>query len=273
MENVILYSTILMILTFVIMIGCASYFIYRIMKKNIVLTEQLRQIEIKKDEFSAMVTHELKTPLFPIIGYCKMFKTSMFGKLNDEQGSAIDAIEKNAKVLENLINDIMDARKLDIGKMKFKFEDLDMAGFFEGVSASYKKILHEKGIEFVTNRDLKGVIVNADSSRLQQVFDNLIGNAIKFVPQKGARIEIGGYKEDGNVIMYIKDNGIGIPQEKQKDLFKKFYQIDTSERRHAGGTGLGLAISKGIIERMNGSIWVQSDGKTGTTFYLKLPQK
>ncbi|MEX0764670.1 MAG: ATP-binding protein, partial [Nitrosopumilaceae archaeon] len=77
--------------------------------------------------------------------------------------------------------------------------------------------------------------------------------------------------EKDSLILYVKDNGIGIPKAKQNDLFKKFYQIDTSERRKAGGTGLGLAISKGIMENLGGTIWVESDGKTGTAFYLKLP--
>jgi len=73
------------------------------------------------------------------------------------------------------------------------------------------------------------------------------------------------------LILYVKDNGIGIPKDKQSDLFKKFYQVDTSLTRPIGGTGLGLAISKGIMEKLGGTIWVESDGKTGTTFYLKLP--
>jgi signal transduction histidine kinase len=182
-------------------------------------------------------------------------------------------LEKNAKVLEKLINDIMDARKLDINKMKFKFEDVSPTTFFEGISSSYSKTLQERGIEFTTKLDLKDVTINVDGSRLRQVFDNLIGNAIKFVPSKGGKIKVGGDKKDRDVILYVKDNGIGIPPEKQGDLFKKFYQIDTSERRIPGGAGLGLAIARGIMENMNGSIWVQSDGKSGTTFYLKLPQK
>jgi signal transduction histidine kinase len=106
---------------------------------------------------------------------------------------------------------------------------------------------------------------------LRQVFDNLISNAIKFVPENNGKIEIGCKKENNKLVSYVKDNGIGISPEKQKDLFQKFYQIDTSERRLVGGTGLGLAISKGMIEELGGTISVESDGKSGTTFYMKLP--
>jgi len=278
-------EAILIALTVVIIMGLTGFFLIRKINYNIILskkleetnadlkikTEQLSRMDTAKEEFSAMVTHELKTPLMPIIGYCKMFKTAMFGKLSDEQASAIDVIEKNTRRLERLITDIMDARKLDIDKMKFRFESLSLSDFFENLSDGYKKVLKDQGIDFAVKIDLKDVVINTDSSRLRQIFDNLISNAIKFVPQEKGLIEIGGYKENDHVILYVKDNGAGIPQEKQKNLFKKFYQIDTSERRPIGGTGLGLAISKGIMKRLGGSIWVESDGKTGTTFYLKLP--
>jgi signal transduction histidine kinase len=241
---------------------------------NLLLTQQaekLRQLDITKEEFSAMVTHELKTPLVPILGYCKMLKTSMLGKLNEEETNAIEVIEKNTKALEQLITDIMDIRKLDIGKMKFHLENFHVNELFDDLDSSYKKILKNRGIEFVTKLSVKDISIHADKARLRQVFDNLIGNSIKFVSENNGLIEVGGYKGTNSLILYVKDNGIGIPKDKQSDLFKKFYQIDTSLTRSIGGTGLGLAISKGIMEKLGGDIWVESDGKTGTTLYLKLP--
>ena len=241
---------------------------------NLSLTQQagqLRQTDIAKEKFAAMVTHELKTPLVPIIGYCKMLKTSMLGKLNEEEANAIEVIEKNARRLEELISDIMDIRKLDIDKMKFRFENLSLNQFFETIDSSYVKVLKDRGIEFATKLSIKDIAIHTDKARLRQVFDNLISNSIKFVSEKNGLIEVGGYKEKDSLVLYVKDNGIGIPKDKQSDLFKKFYQIDTSVTRPVGGTGLGLAISKGIIEKLRGTIWVESDGKTGTAFYLKLP--
>ncbi len=232
-------------------------------------TEQIKQVDIQKEEFSAMVTHELKTPLVPIIGYCKMLKNKMLGELNNEQLESIDTIEKSAKRLESLVNDIMDARKLDLDKMRFEIEDVSVDELFEGLNTSYK-VLQQKGKEFTVNLPANGLIVKTDKTRLRQVFDNLISNAIKFTPDQNAKIEVGAYKENDKIKFYVKDNGIGIPPSKQPELFKKFYQIDTSEKRKAGGTGLGLAISKGIIEKLNGKIWVESDGKTGSTFYFEL---
>ena len=226
---------------------------------------------IAKDEFSAMITHELNTPLVPIIGYCKMFKTSMLGRIDQEQLEAIEVIEKNAKRLETLITDIMDARKLDLDQMKFKIDDLSLDEFFSNLDSDYRKVLENKRCQFTTNPYAKNLVIKTDKSRLRQVFDNLISNAIKFVPENKGKIETGCMKENNNLVFYVKDNGIGILQEKQKELFQKFYQIDTSQRRSIGGTGLGLAISKGIVEKLGGTISVESNGKTGTTFYMKFP--
>ena len=282
-NNTIQESYILTILILVIT-GLSGYYLYKGFQSQRTITkelekvslslmqkaEQLRQADIAKEEFSAMITHELKTPLVPIIGYCKMLKTSMLGKLNEEEASAIEVIEKNAKALEELICDIMDIHKLDIDKMKFRFENLSLNEFFETLDSSYRKVLKNKGIEFVTKLSIKDLVIHTDKTRLRQVFDNLISNSTKFVSENKGLIEIGGYKEKDGLILYVKDNGIGIPKDKQSELFKKFYQVDTSERRKIGGTGLGLVISKGIIEKLGGTIWVESDGKTGTTLYLKL---
>ena len=231
--------------------------------------EEIKDADKLKDEFSAMITHELKTPLVPIIGYCKMLKNKMLGELNYEQFESIDTIDKNAKRLESLINDMMDARKLDLDKMRFNIENVSIDEFFENLNTSYK-MLGQIGKEFIVNLPKKGLVIKTDKMRLRQVFDNLITNAIKFTPSQNAKIEIGALQEGHKIRFYVKDNGIGIPKDKMPRLFKKFYQIDTSERRNSGGTGLGLAISKGIVEKLNGKIWAESDGVSGTTFHFVL---
>ncbi|MFY9299573.1 MAG: ATP-binding protein [Candidatus Nitrosotenuis sp.] len=232
---------------------------------------KLKEVDKLKEEFGAMITHELKTPLVPIIGYCKMLKNEILGTVNKEQVDAIDTIDRNAKRLESLISDIMDARKLDIGKMKFDIEKVELDEFFDSINSSYKTILAQSGKEFVTTILEKGLAINTDKTRLRQALDNLISNAIKFTPEKNARIEVGLKKDDTHIVFYVKDNGIGIPPDKQQHLFVKFYQIDTSERRKVGGTGLGLVIAKDIVEKLNGTISVESDGVSGSTFFIKFP--
>lgn len=231
--------------------------------------EKIKDAEKLKDEFSAMITHELKTPLVPIIGYCKMFKNQMFGILTEDQRDAINEISESAKRLEVLISDIMDAKKIDMNKLRFNIGEMSVNDLFDGLNSSYSDTLRQQGKEFIINLQTKDLVIRNDKARLRQVFDNLISNAIKFTSDKNGKIEIGCKKEDSKVLFYVQDNGIGIPPDKQANLFKKFYQIDTSLRRPVGGTGLGLAIAKGIVEGLGGKIWVWSDGMTGTTFYFE----
>lgn len=216
-----------------------------------------------------MVTHESKTPLVPIIGYCKMFKTLMLGKLTDEQTNVLDVIEKNAKRLERLIGDILDVRKLDLNKIKFNITDVSIDEFFNDLNTSYAQVLSQSKKEFTINVQTKDLHIQTDRNRLRQCFDNLISNAIKFTPEHGAKIEVGCKLKNEKIIFYVRDNGAGIPIDAQQFLFKKFYQIDTSERRNVGGSGLGLAICRGIVEHLGGKISLESDGKTGSTFYIE----
>ncbi|MEO9307908.1 Sensor protein [Nitrosotalea sinensis] len=282
--DVVVYTS-KIILTIIIIISVISgIMIYRSSHKDKVLrrnletlnqeledkSKKLQEKDKAKEEFSAMITHELKTPLVPIAVYCKMLKKQLLGSMNKEQMEAIETIEKNTKRLETLISDIMDARKLDLDKMKFYPEEVTLDELFNNMNSDYAESLQQNGKQFVTNVPTSGLVIETDKSRLRQVFDNLISNAIKFTGEKDGKIEVGFKKEDSKIIFYVKDNGMGIPKEHQKELFKKFYQIDTTERRKAGGTGLGLAISKGIIEKMGGKIWVESDGTSGSTFYFEL---
>jgi len=201
-----------------------------------------------------------------------MLTAAMLGPLNNEQKTAVDVIMKNAVSLNGLINDIMDIRKLDIDKIKFNIEPISLGTFLATVNTSYGKILSDKGIKFITKFPTIDRVIRTDSQRLRQVLDNLIGNAIKFMPQDNGMIELTTIEDQQNLIICVKDNGRGIPKDKQQNLFQKFYQIDTSERRSSdGGTGLGLAISKGIIENLGGIITMESDGSTGSAFYIKFP--
>ncbi len=262
-------EAILIIVSTILTLGTAGFFLIRKINANLALAARLRRIDVEKEEFSAMITHELKTPLVPIIGYCKMFKTSLLGKLTDEQANILDVIETNAKRLERLINDILDVRKLDLNKMRFNMDDVSVDEFFDDLNTSYKQVLSQSGKQFTIDVQTKGLYMRTDKNRLRQCFDNLISNAIKFTPASDGKITVGCKLENEKIIFSVEDNGAGISPDAQKYLFKKFYQIDTSERRNVGGSGLGLAICKGIVENLGGTMSLQSDGKSGSTFYMK----
>jgi len=232
--------------------------------------ESEKKFRIQKNEFTAMVSHELKTPIFPIKMHCQMLKdTSMMGKLSPEQLQSVNQIEIMANRLQSLTDDILDAQKLDMNQMKFTKTKFSLREFFDNMKKTHKPLMDKKNISLITScNDLE---IYTDRDRLFQVFSNLIQNAVDFVSNDTGKIQINAVPQNDDILLSVKDNGIGIPTEKISDLFRKFYQIDTTLKRKHGGTGLGLVICKGIIEGLCGNIWVDSELGKGTTFYIKIP--
>ncbi len=236
------------------------------------MINRLNELEDRKDTFLSMVTHELKTPASTIIGFSKiLLKPNMIGELKPEQLKAIETVKRNATRLESLIGDLLDSRKLDLHKMKFAFGDVDITKLIDYVHTSNQDIMQRKQIQFV-NSTKETIFATTDSARLEQVFNNLIRNAVDFVPDKGGVIEIGANGDNKKIVCYVKDNGIGISKEKHANLFDTFYQVDSSLRRRHGGTGLGLSICKCIINGLGGKIWVEGEIKKGSIFYFEIPK-
>ena len=244
------------------------------MKKNqVLIKKQLVKLEVidkQKEEFSSMVTHELKTPLTPIRGYCEILKDESFGTLTKDQINYVEKIDSNARLLERLIGDVLDVQKLDMGKMSFNKKSFDMCNFLDRLKQDSSHLMKDKGIEFVVTDSLKTTL-KTDQLRLLQILENLIRNSVDFVPSKNGKIEVGVKQENGKMIFRVKDNGVGISKEKQQNIFKKFYQVDTSHTRKHGGTGLGLVVCKGLIEGLGGEIWFESESGKETTFYFSIP--
>jgi len=264
------------------LVGCTTIIkdiseIYESRKKleNDVIMElqvaEIKKMEKLKDEFASMMTHELKTPLTPIMGHCEMLKEpALLGELNQTQLDSIDKIYQNAQRLERLIGDAMLAQRLEIGQMSFDKQKFEVPKLMSEVHNDYSQVMKEKQIKFV-NSTQENLSIWSDKNRVRQVIDNLIQNAIDFTPKNDGIIEIGAKSEDSKVIFYIKDNGIGIPKEVQPIMFKKFYQVDASHRRRHTGTGLGLVICKGIVEGLGGAIWFESEPGKSTSFYFSIP--
>jgi PAS domain S-box-containing protein len=238
------------------------------------LSEALKNVqesELQKEEFSSMMTHELNTPLVPIKGYCEMLRDmETFGSLNNDQIDFIKKIESNATLLERLISDLLDVQKLDMKKMNFLITEFSMDEFMDELKENNKHLMKNKNIDF-TVKCPKNLILNSDKQRLRQVLDNLIRNSVDFVPSKDGKISVEAKIKEKNIVFAVHDNGPGIPKEKQSNIFKKFYQIDTSATRKHGGTGLGLVICKGIAEGLKGKIWLESEFGKGTSFFIYLP--
>ncbi|MBM3910183.1 MAG: hypothetical protein FJ356_00870 [Thaumarchaeota archaeon] len=232
---------------------------------------ELREMDRRKEEFTSMIAHELKTPLMPILGWCNVLKKNqVVGKLTPEQSLAVDKILSNTRNLITLVNDLLDAQKLDLKKIKFSYENIDVVYLLDSLISNISNTAKQKNVEIVNSSE-QNFVIESDRNRLEQVLNNLIYNAIDFVPKFTGRIEINATKNHSAAIFYVKDNGPGIEPTKHKDIFKKFYQTDTSATRKHGGSGLGLSICQGIVEGLGGKIWVESEVGKGTTFYFKIP--
>ena len=232
---------------------------------------EIKKMEKQKDGFTSMMTHELKTPLTPIMGHCEMLKeTGLLGDLNQDQLYSIEQISENALRLERLIGDVMLAQRLEIGQMNFDKQKFEVMQLMSDIHNDYSQIMKNKQIEFI-NSTQENLSLWTDKNRIRQVIDNLIQNAIDFIPKNNGRIEIGTWSEDSKIVFYVKDNGVGIPKEMQQFMFKKFYQVDASHRRKHTGTGLGLVICKGIVEGLGGKMWFESEPGKSTNFYFSIP--
>ena len=234
--------------------------------------EELKKIDVSKEEFTSMISHELKTPLTPIMGWCQALKNpNIMGHLNPKQLQALDAILTNAVKLKDLVGDMLDAQKLDMKKMKFDHNDVDVIEMMTFMEKNLQSAMEPKHIEFV-NSTKENLTLKGDRSRLEQILNNIILNAVDFVPNEKGRIEMRAESKDSKILFTVKDNGIGIPKKKQDRLFTQFYQLDTSATRKHGGSGLGLSICKGIVAAMGGEIWLDSDAGKGATFYFTIPR-
>ena len=242
-------------------------------RSNIVtnLIEESKKADQKKSEFTSMISHELKTPLTPIISWCSILEQDAYGVLNEKQRQSIEKIHHNADKLVVMIGDLLDVKKLDLGKMAFTFSDLSSCEIIKSVYDEYESVMDENNIDFSIscNDDL---IISGDKNRIEQVLKNFLTNAIDFVSENG-KIEIATKRNDPYVTFYVKDNGLGISKDNQKNLFQKFYQVNASTTREHGGSGLGLSICKGIVRSMHGLIGVDSELGQGSIFYFSLPQK
>ena len=234
--------------------------------------DDLKKLDIAKEEFTSMISHELKTPLTPIMGWCQALKSpKILGNLNPKQLEAIEAIQSNAAKLRDLVGEMLDSQKLDMKKMKFDCKFIDVNEMMNFITKNVQSAIEPKHIEFL-NVTTENPVLKSDRNRIEQVLNNMIFNSIDFVPEKG-RIEIKAEKKDDRVLFMVKDNGMGIPKDKQSNLFKQFYQLDTSATRKHGGSGLGLSICKGIVEALGGEIWLESDAGKGATFYFTIPNE
>ncbi len=218
-----------------------------------------------------MITHELKTPLVPIQGYSDILLGEHLGPLNATQKERLKIISSSATTLLQLISDLLDAQKLELGQLRIKKERNNLNESIEKtiLGMQPQATVDEISLNYTPKKD---VYAYYDDDRIKQVLTNLIKNSLKATSPKTGTVEIQLEEKENEVVISVKDNGKGIPSDANDKIFKKFYQADTTSTREKGGSGLGLSICKGIVEAHGGTIWMQSALSKGTTFSFTIPK-
>jgi len=232
--------------------------------------KELRSLDLAKDEFVSIASHQLRTPLTALKGYTGMLIDGDAGPLNDKQREYLTEIKNSNDRMINLITALLNVSRVDLGVFVVEPEQVNLQNVAEGalkdleVNINDKKLLINKNLE----KDLPPI--NADLNILRMIFQNLFSNAVKYTPPEGS-ITLTMKKDGPNILVSVADTGYGIPKDAQSKIFTKMFRADNARVKDPEGTGLGLYIIKETIEKTGGKIWFESTENKGSTFYVTIP--
>ncbi|MFY0524209.1 sensor histidine kinase [Archangium gephyra] len=226
----------------------------------------LKRLERMRDEFISTAAHELRTPITTIKGYAQLLDRWTPGGHDPREGKAFRILNRQSDRLTQLVQELLEVSRLQLGRLalrrqRFELGELvaDVLERMQGVSSRHRLVLHQEG----------RVFVDADRERIDQVLVNLFDNAIKYSPE-GGDIEVRVSARDGSGVVSIRDPGMGIPKERQGQLFERFYRAHAGLETDRGGMGIGLHLSEQIVQRHGGRIWFESEAGRGSTFSFSL---
>lgn len=236
------------------------------------------QKESAQAEFISTASHEMRTPVASIEGYIGLALNPAIATVDAKAREYITKAHESAQHLGRLFQDLLEITKADDGRLSSKPKVINVVEFVNDIAGGLKQKAVDKKLQLIFKpmvpetggtRNLEPVFfVNVDSDHLREVIANLIDNAIKYTPAGLVVVDVNG--DEGRVVISVQDSGIGIPAEDIPHLFQKFYRVDNRDTREIGGTGLGLYLCRRLVETMNGRIWVNSEYKKGSIFYVEL---
>jgi two-component system phosphate regulon sensor histidine kinase PhoR len=229
---------------------------------------EIRRLETMRRDFVANVSHELKTPLTSIKGFVE---TLLEGAIEDKENSIdfLKIIKNHTDRLNALINDLLDLSHIESKEVTLNNDKFSLSGMAFEVAAGFKSQAKKKGLKIISELP-EGLEVLADKGKIEQVFANLISNAIKYNKENGS-VRIYSEQMQDRVKIVIEDSGSGIPAKDIPRIFERFYRVDKARSRELGGTGLGLSIVKHIVELHSGTVGVESTEGLGSKFFFTLP--
>jgi len=235
--------------------------------------EEIKTISKRKSDFISAVSHELRTPLTSIKGYASILAAGKLGELPQQAKERVEKINKHSDSLSQLINNLLDISRIESGRVELKFEPINIKNTIEGLKDMFAPVMKEKGIEFDEEVAPETPAVNADRVQFERIFINLIGNAVKFVPQGAGKVTVRAKPVDhGMVQVSVSDNGIGISEKDLNKLGEEFFRVDNEVNAKVKGTGLGLSLVKHIIEAHKGKLNISSIVGKGSTFSFTVPK-
>lgn len=273
------YLTWWAVLLYLMIFSAAVYALWRFKMKRIqeqhsnalkqLEYDKLKELDQLKSKFFADISHEFRTPLTLILG---PIDDLLSGNPRIEEARQYNVIKRNARRLLKLINQLLDLSKLEAGRMDLAFRNIDIVPLVKGISHSFESLIQNKRMTLHVNSNIESAVLRLDVDKMEQIFTNLIGNAVKFTPEGGSvSIEV-FHNEAENVIQIdVADTGFGIASDQLPHIFDRFYQGTEADRIHETGSGIGLALTKELVELHKGTINVSSDSGSGTKFSLWLP--
>ncbi|MCC5834708.1 MAG: response regulator [Opitutales bacterium] len=227
---------------------------------------QLKQLETFRDELTHMIVHDMRSPLMVIMGYIDLLKRMAKDRLHEDDLGLIKGARESTVILKSMIDNLLDVSRLEANEMPIRRETCDLKNLVNQAVEEMAPFLREK--QCICNLPETPLEIKADSNLLSRVLTNLLGNACKFSPKKGGRIDIAVSGENGQVRIDVADNGPGIPEKFQERIFEKFGQAENTQAKNS--SGLGLTFCKLAVERHGGSINVRNRPEGGSLFWIIL---
>jgi PAS domain S-box-containing protein len=241
-------------------------------RKAKLLQEALEQDKLKTD-FFANLSHELRTPLNVMLGVVQLQEQMNFANFEEayaKHRKYTKVLRQNCYRFMRLLNNLLDITKIEAGYFPLKLTNINIVALVEDITQSTVEYVNSKGLEIIFDTDVEEKLIAVDVDKIERIIMNLLSNAVKFTPA-GGRIAVTVIANNENVIISIKDSGVGISEEKQKVVFDRFIQVDKSLTRQAGGSGIGLALVKSLVDMHNGNITLHSKEREGSEFIIEFP--